>query len=583
MKKIKYAIFLVILLIFPSFVLANNEYEITKYETHIDVKSSEEYSYRDVISATFFEDVVQIEKEISIPYNKSIIVDSLNISDTYNLEDLDNKKIITINHSNNKNYKYSLNYRVKSTKSISEKAYRISLANNYNTSILNTKFTISFPKETVSNNIRIYLNNNDITDSSSLTYYVNENKVVGTYKEKLNEDDKLYVYVDYSKINKENLLLTISFVLPISFLFISYMLWIIFGKDQKIVPKKTSVLPKKLNPLEVSLVYYGKVNKLDFIHMIPYLASKGYIKITEKKKNEYIISRTSTNSSRNLKDNMFIKTLFKKENSVSLSDYIDIISDSNKKETKISYVNELNTEELKRKMNKVYLKMSPILNGTEEKGKYYEVKSDSKRKYLLFMTSILLLIVTSLPFLEVKKLVFLPISAIFSIVTLKSILSIMDKIEDNNVSKKEMIASSLFIVVLTLIFLIPSLSINIKYIISYAICMICILLIFILYKYMPKRTIYGVKVMTSIEGFKKFILTSTDEELKRVFDLNDNYFYEALAYCNVLGITEELLKKTNKIKIQKPDWFESFDSFTITKFNNSLVRLGKISIPKEEK
>ena len=99
---------------------------------------------------------------------------------------------------------------------------------------------------------------------------------------------------------------------------------------------------------------------------------------------------------------------------------------------------------------------------------------------------------------------------------------------------------------------------------------------------MPKRTIYGVKVMTGIEGFKEFILTSTDEELKRVFDLNENYFYEALAYCNVLGITEEFLKKTNKIKIQKPDWFESFDSFTITKFNNSLVRLAKISIPKEE-
>ena len=93
---------------------------------------------------------------------------------------------------------------------------------------------------------------------------------------------------------------------------------------------------------------------------------------------------------------------------------------------------------------------------------------------------------------------------------------------------------------------------------------------------MPKRTLYGSKQLSIIEGFKNYIIKCSYKELEQDILNNPNYIYDILPVSYITGINDILTKKINKIKISNPDWFE-VNNFSINKlnkfvkqFNNSL-------------
>lgn len=546
MKKI----ILLLTLLIPNIVFA---YTINNNDIYVEIKD-DKISYRENIKATFEEPNEIIEKTI----NKDIF--NINVSTNY----INKDNIIKIDSLNYNTHKYIIKY---DSKIKNKKSYKIDLSNSYNTNIENIDYNIELPTNTKKEEIKFYLNNEELKD---INFNIEDNKLYGSYTN-LKKNDNLVIEINKNNLFISKYLVRISILLPIIFVIISYLLWLIFGKDRGIEVEKTSIPPRKENPVELALMYNGKVTNKDIIYMILNLANRGYIKIVEHNK-EFIFIRTKQYTGCNYKESVLFKSIFKKYISGGISDYINILTNKEKNK-KIEYLNEINMNELKKRMNYINNEIINLCKDPEEKNKYFEKEADSKKTYLITMIAIILVLVTSIPFIELNKISLIPISILFSIVSLAELIKVSDIIDITNIKYNKFYIYILLLIILWIILIIPILKLNTLYIISYIVGLLSSMAILILYKYMPRRTIYATRQMGKVEGLKKFINTCTEEELRRVLETNTNYYYDLLSYSYIIGINNKLTSKIKKMNIKEPIWYEIDGEFTIQKLNNSIGRL----------
>ena len=190
------------------------------------------------------------------------------------------------------------------------------------------------------------------------------------------------------------------------------------------------------------------------------------------------------------------------------------------------------------------------------------------------MAALILVTITSIPFIEINKLYLLPLSVGFSIVILKVLLDSVSELNLRALRKVDIIAILAIIVVIALILMTPSFATSKLYVLTFLISSISVTIILFLYKYMPKRTVYGSRLLGKIEGLKEFILTCKDEELERVLELEPNYLFELLPYARVLGIEKNVVSKMRKYNSKAPEWFVMKD-YTAVKLYNSIKRLNE--------
>lgn len=558
--KDKKIIIALLFLIFPCIVSA---YKIEEYDTYIEV-SDNKIMYRENINVNFNGNET-IKKTLLSNKSKDIFV-----STNHTIKD----NIIKIDNNGYNNHKYNIKYSYKYDYSNN---YEINIGNTYNASINSLSFNIELPKNIKEENISFYLNDKEIKD---IEYrIIDGNKVYGEYGQ-LKENDELILSVNYTNKKVSSLLIKISIVGPIIFVLISYILWLIFGKDRLIKIEKTSIPPRRQNPLELALMYNGNATTKDIVYMILELSSKGYIKIEENNKNFKLIRLKQYNGS-NYKESVLFKSIFAKNNVSSFSDFVNNISNKNSNKRN-EYLDEISINELKLRMPRIKNNVLSITNSQEEKNKYFEKEAETKKVFLSIMLALILFLVTSIPFIENGKYMLIPISIIFSIITLAELITLSEKLDLLKFNYKKVLFTILILLGIWIILLIPILNVNKIYILSYIIGTISTLVILILYKYMPKRSIYATRELGRIEGLKLFINTAKDEELERVLNNNEHYFYEILPYTYILGCNNKLYSKMKHFEIKKPDWYDINGEFTVQKLSNSIDRLIKEIINNEE-
>ncbi len=560
MKNIKKILFILALMCFPNIVFA---YTINRCDTYVNV-TKDKITYRDTITASFDKPNTKIEKNID---KKS---KNINVSSSYNNED---SKII-IDSNNYDNHKYTIRNEIDNK---NNEIYKIKISNDYNANINIFNYDIDLPFETKEENIKFYLNGNELKD---IKFEVEKNKITGSYTT-LKENDELIVEVRKNDILLSETLTKLSIIGPIIFVMISYVLWLIFGKDRGIKIEKTSIVPKKENPLELALMYNGKCTTKDIVYMILELANKGYIKIIEKNKN-FTFIRTKQYNGSNYKESVLFKSIFRKNISGGLSEYINMLTNKNDNK-RIEYLNEISLNDLRNRMRYITNEVLLLSNSDEEKNKYFEKEAESKKVILSTMIALILVLVTSIPFIELNMINLIPISVMFSIVTLLELINISERVVVTNLKYEKKMLPIIGLVIIWGILITIILKMKKVYILSYIIGIISSLSILVLYKYMPKRTIYATREMGKVEGFKQFINTCKDEELKRVLETNENYYYDALPYTFITSCNNKLTTKAKKQNIKQPEWYEFDGEFTIQKFNNSIGRLISSIINDEEK
>lgn len=558
MKKINLLILIMTSIIFPQIVSAESSYKINNYELEITL-NNKNYEYKENVDVSFDNPNISLRKEL--PYT----IKDLDINTNYYLETNYNKTIeIKSGLSAKKNFELTYSDKPLSPK---KDVYIFELSNTYNNILNNITLTINVPNSFNEHNLSFYLNNDKL---DNIDYKINENTLTIEYPS-LKEKEILKVELDYGKLYLNNLTLT-SIIVSIVLSIISYILWYLYGKDFRLPIKKTSKFSSKLTPLDISLINNGKVIEDDSFYLLLSLANKGYINIVEDGTNNFTLIRNKDYDGKNYKETYFIKSLFRKSESVTLAEYMNIVSEKKKTSTPKKLEKEISSNDLYRRFHIASKNILSIINTNEEKDKYFEPKPDQLKILLVLAITIILVIVTSLPFIEIKKLYLLPLGVIFSITTLFILMSLIENI-DIKKKKTKLISLAILSVLAILILLTPSFRRNRIYLIAYLISCISVLFILILYKYMPKRTLYGTKQYVNIEGFKLFIQELSNKELDPLLELNPNYLYDILPYAYMLEVHENVLKKLKEYNIKEPSWYTIKDKFTFQKLHNSINRL----------
>lgn len=567
MKKPKYIFFILFMMLIPTITSASN-FEVESYDITIDITKDRKYEYNENINIEFNEQNVQVKKELNAQ------VKDLKVNDDYSAETND-KKIIKFNSKNKEKATYTLDYNYQ-YKDYDKDIYEIDITNTYNGTLRNISFYITMEEDFNKKNVDVYLNGKKLKD---IKYNLTNNKLEGKIK-KLNKSDTLTIKIDYSKIYLTPTT-AVATIVPVLLTVISGVLWFIYGKDLKYKRKKAYELPSNMNSLEIGLLLKGYTNEKDAFALLLELANKGYIKIVENDNNDYTIKRLKDYDGKNYKESVFIKSLFKKNTSVSLADYINIISERKKEKNNTELNKTIKNEELYSRFQRAKNIILPISNEVEEKNKFFEKTSERKKAYLILILATILMLLTSVPFIEINKLYLLPLSVIFSIVTLYVLMNFVEHKEFKLDKKSLVIFISLSIIIL-IIMLMPAFRRNRIYLITFLICVLCISAILFFYKYMPKRTLHGTKQYSKIDSFKTFIWANNKKDYEVILSKNENYLYDILAACYTLNLEKDVYQKMKEFEVNKPSWFELKENFTVQKFNNSVERLYKLLKEKKE-
>lgn len=567
MKRAKYVLIVLFFILFiqTSVTAKSPDYDIESYNVEISVDKDLNYTYNENINLVFNKSNTIVTK--TIPYEAT----DININKNYVIE-TNKDKLIKISSKNNTHDSYTYKYKIKKDKE-NDDIYIIEIDNNFNNDINKLDFILTYPSSFNKNNLTFYLNGKKVKD---ITYKINNQELTGSISN-LKEDDKLLVIVDYGKIYVNSLTI-ITIVISILLSLFSYILWRIYGKDVKYTIEFEKNIPSKLNTIDVSLIEKGYLNNENAIYLLLDLANRGYLKISEEENNEFTITRIKDYDGSNYKEASFIRALFRKNMTVNISEYIEALN----KESKTPYQKELDKkitkDNIKYRLIRAIKNVMSISKSNEEKNKYFETKSNNKKTYLLFSITIILVLITSIPFIEINKLYLLPISVLFSSISLFILINIVENVDLKKKNNKITILL-LFAIIALIVLLTPSFKQNRIYFIAFLIGIMAVTFILFLYKYMPKRTIHGTRLYSKIEGLKKYLNEVSDKELKLVLKDNPNYLYDILPYSYILGIESVVFNKLKKLNIEEPKWYK-IDNFTYRKLFNSINRL--INLVNEE-
>ena len=569
MKNKRYIIIILIALILPflNVQARNEEYNVDSYEIEITIDKNNNYQYNENIDVIFNKENVLVTN--SIPYQSSDIT----VNNNYIIE-TSKEKLIKISSNKNTHKSYNYKYKLNVNNENNLNGYKINLKNNFNNKLNNIHFIINLPTSFNKQNFDFYLNNEHIKD---FEYEIEDNKITG-FIPSLNEDDIFNITIDYNKLYFDSLTTT-SIIISITLVIISTILWYFYGKDTRYKIKQEKNIPKGLSPIDIALIKNGEIKNEDSIYLLLNLANKGYIKITEDKKDGFTIEREKDYDGNDFKEASFYKTLFRKNMNISISEYINILNEKSTPPYPKELVNKISAPNIKNRILKSINNILSIIKSNEEKNKYYEKNSNKKRTYLLFSITIILILITSIPFIKINKLYLLPISVVFSTAALYILITMVENVDIKQKNNK-IILLFIFGLIILFIMVFPSFQKDRIYSIAFMIGIISVSIILFLYKYMPKRTIYGTKIMAKLDGLTQYINEIDNEKLNKLLKENPNYLYDILPYSFTLNIEKIIFKKLKELNVPEPTWYKIKD-YKPFKLYNSIQRL-KMLINNQE-
>ena len=519
--------------------------------------------------------------------------------------------------------KYTYNLGKDPMNNYDELYYNI-IGNEWDTVIGNITFSITMPKEFDSSKLGFSSGTKGSTDNSKVIYNVNGNKITGTYNGILDVGEALTVrcelpegyFVDAKlDINKIDYLM---FFVPIIFLVISILLWYIYGRDDQIIETIEFYPPEGLNSLDVGFLYKGRAENKDVTSLLIYLANKGYLEISNKKI-ELNADKINLNQESRNNANKKIMILQNKINDLKVSNpssqkikYYENMLDIYKNiDTPINYeqyglkssINNINKKNkfLIRKLkdydgnnlheqwfmeglfeynrkevtdsmlyNNFYITNNRILhtiNNEQNKNKVFEKSSLNKKIFIILMIIASYCLITIPPIFTYGEQEILIFALAFPGIGFTALLGMLFGDIPISVKIFGLFWGLGFGGIPWLITVLPALMQDMSYLICYIIGLLCIGVMILLIKYLPKRTKYGNEMLGKLKGFKNFLETVEKEKLESLVMDNPNYFYDILPYTYVLGVSDKWIKKFESISLQAPSWYDSSNSFDISSFN----------------
>ena len=595
-------IFISLLVITPSKVNAlsynsNLEYTLNSYDINIIVNENNTLNITEKIGAYFNVKKHGIFRKI--PLKNEVIrldgttsrnrakISDIKVSDNYSLSTESGYKVIKIgddNHTLTGQKKYEISYLYnlgRDTGKEYDELYFNLIGNEWDTSISNITFTIAMPKEFDSSKLGFSSGAGGSTNSSKITYNVNGNIITGKYNGTLGSGEALTVRLELpegyfvgTSLNID-LMSILAIILPLLFVFITYLLWNKFGKDEQVVETVEFYPPQGFNSAEVGFLYKGNAESSDVISLLIYLANKGYIKIieTEEKSSfsaskDFKIVKQREYDGNNPNEALFLKGLFSSKTSLSsmVDDYMENPQSVFETSTN-SAITEVTAKDLYDSFYIVLREIITNIDSEKNKEKIFEKSSLNKGALVIVMMIATFLLITIKPVIELDSDMLL-FAIVFPGVGFSILLEMLFNKTPILVKIFGLIWGLGFVGLIWVCMVLPALLVEPIYLIAYIIGLGCILTMAILFKAMPKRTKYGNEMLGKIKGFKKFLETAEKQKLEAMVMENPTYFYDILPFAYVLDVSDKWIKKFEVISLQAPNWYDGYSSFNTISFGN---------------
>ena len=569
----------------------NLDYSITNYKIDMVINNNNDIDIIETITVNFHTNTPEFIRKITvddsiktpfagIEYNYFAKITDIEVTDNFTTYSEDRYKVIKIGDENEslkgkKTYKIKYNYNIFKN---FEGFYLNLIGNEWGTRIDDISFKITMPKEIDSSDVRFLIGETDSMSSSpDIDYKVYGNIITGKIDRTLEYGEKLAIKLNlpegyFINLNtkEDNNYANRIVIFSIACVIVAYILWRTYGKDDKVVETVEVYPPDGLDSAEVGLLYEGSSSLKGVVSLLIELASKGYLKIEQfgepdftKQKDSFRIFKLKEYDGNNENEKNFFNGLFKSGRTF-VAEY-----------------------ELYDKFYRTLEEIQYELNSKLSKFKIFD-KTASKIKILLVMMMItIFILITIKPILNSNMdngpLMFAIAFPLIAFIIVDNWVFNTPKgiVRDrrSGIPITDPLAKNFSILVWASLFgggtwsvlILPILLQNKRYILTYAIGLICIVILAIIKKYMDKRTTHGNEILGRIRGFKRFLETAEKEELEKMLYQNPNYFFDMLPYAYSLDVLSKWISRFETINIKAPNWYESNNSFSINSFKDDIA------------
>ncbi len=464
----------------------------------------------------------------------------------------------------NISYKYTI-YKSNKKKSKGDYIYYSLLPSKWNSSINRLNVTIILPKKINSKEISLYYGKygtkNNVIDQANIEY-LSDGKMKITFSEQniemgsgLSIFTKVpngYFVNEHTRDGYSLNILLIGLALAL----ISFILWIIFGRDPKMIKPVEFYPPYGIDPLYAGYLLKNEINTQDMSSLYMYMANKGYIKLeinNNKLKDDDISSLknvdefddedieiifTKTANKEQLKNEseyvqMIFESIFRNENIVNYKDldvdFWEYFLDANILAKKTCHRKVLqfykNTSDFFSTIEKVFIAIYLLALG------FYLWKIGPNNLYgLVGFVATFIISGVGLSITENKKevigkgrLIFNYI--LFNIIGILGVCILAYQTKIAGLGIKTGIIAGIFIIIAMFF-----------------------------QRYEKAKTKEGAAFIGKVIGFKDYLKTAEEDRLRLLVKEEPSYFYDILPYAQVFGISDEWIDKFKTIEVVKPSW-----------------------------
>lgn len=613
-KIIKMLMFFVLIIIaIPNVSNATSkkyyDYTIEKYNIDMVVNKDNTFDITETITTYFNKSKHGIYRKIPLK-NKVIRLDgtkskntaqitNIEVSDKFKVSNEDGYKVIKIGNAY-KTLKGSHTYIIKYTYNIGkdplknkDELYFNLIGDQWDTTIGNISFNIKMPKDFDKTLLGFSSGESGSIYNSNISYTVSDNIIRGKVNGTLNPGEAVTIRLELPEKyfvgagHKIDIFSAFVIGICISFVLIAYRMWAKYGKDEEIIETVEFYPPEGYNSAEIAYLYQGFTDSKSVVSLLIYLANKGYLKIEETGENEALdedekimkIIKLKEYDGDNDNEREFFNGLFAMSGSI-LEKAENIEEQEELKGNKITW------EEAKKRAKEdtrsyvttlelqgnLYSTVSNIEENIEKEFKYKVMNkaTKGKRKKIVLMMILIFVLITIKPVLEYGESGMLLFALLFPGIGFTVLFSTL--------FGKTSSVLKVFGIIWGLgfgggpwgAFVLPCLLQNKFYFITYIIGIICIPILILFFKNMPKRTEFGNKILGRISGFKRFLEIAEKEQLENLVMKEPEYFYNILPYTYALGVSDKWISRFESIVVGQPDWYNSNGGFDFDTFSKSI-------------
>ncbi|WP_423363833.1 DUF2207 domain-containing protein [Mycoplasma sp. P36-A1] len=344
-----------------------------------------------------------------------------------------------------------------------------------------------------------------------------------------------FIYPDYTttQIGLGGLVVLIVAILGVLFR--------IYGKDDKIIPVVNFYPPEGMSSLLIGYAADNAVQSKDITSLFIYWASKGYLKIEEKKDKKFnFIKVKDIDKSETQVEQSLFNALFIEEDTVSTD-----------------------------KMPEAYFNAKILVE--HDLGKTYFIEDKQLRhtkatSIQIFAGLILAISIALFAAINTNNYYYdIFISMIIGAITFVMVLVLNGaylvafknrEVKNASTNNRNMIIVVILFIIISVIFLLFMSSIQVS--LMYSLIVIAALVVGLGFvAFMDKRTDYATKLLGNIYGLREFIVQAQKDKLEMLVEKDPTYFYNILPYAYVLNVSDKWIKNFENINMVQPDWYLS--------------------------